>query len=411
MKKILLISDFDSRLAWGVGVINLFKDLGYEASILILRKNKPETSEILEIFKENINYTANIENAKVYELAIRTDIVVLAVGGAAHVKFFYIFNNHYYDSSKSRPLVLSGFNGMVDNTNPHGMLCRLSSDYLLVNSLADLSNFEKTLNYLGVSYNPLVLSGYIRNYLPSVAYEKNNKNSVICYVDQVLIFKNNHEREYVASCLLYIAIKNPDKKLFVKLREKKNTSDPKGKNKNISFYIEKIKKSESLIVHNIVYEYGEPSSVIEKSHHLIGFSSTLLVEGLVKGRNVSIITDLGISHQFGNHVFIGSNLFSSFNDIANGKINEVDECWAEENIFYDQDYLKKLAINIDAKLNDIKHRKNFVDQYYSPKEYPFFFRRIINVNPYKGVIKNEFLQKIKEAIAKAKAFLRRCKKE
>lgn len=267
-----------------------------------------------------------------------------------------------------------GFNGLVDDQDPHPLLCRIGADIICVNSKRNLISFLSFSKSFGFDENCFFLLGYVRDYFSMIPQREAFSIKTVAYIDQDLVYKTNAEKEYVVSRLIDYANLFKNRKIIIKLRGDFNATDPKGTNNNIKYFFDKRNIN---LPTNILFSSGKPEGVIDEADLIIGFSSTMLIEGIIKKKKVAILSDLGISFATGNHVFIGSGLITSFNKLQLDVIPSVNKEWLDLNITDYKEFEKCFFENILRKIENNQDKNSILDLKsvaYEKKDFPFFYK-------------------------------------
>lgn len=367
-KRILLISDFDSRISWGMGVASSFLINEYKIDVFVIG-NKG-------YIKNNASYFKNILEENIYKNLENYQVVIVALGGAANLKFNARFRDWCEKNGffKKRPVIIMGFNGLVDDKDPHGLFCRIGADFICVNSKRNYQSFSKCAKSFNLNFDSLFLLGYSRDYLNEVELCDTNVINTVSYIDQDLIYRSNAERYYIVENLIEYANIFPDRKILIKLRGNINSTDPLGINKNIKYFFDKFCKK---IPNNISFSRESPADILNSSDLLIGFSSTMLIEAIIKKKKVAVLSDFGVSFKTGNHVFINSGLITNFNQLKKDELTIIEDEWFDLNVTNSKSFEEELFISVANKIinqNKAEEMMKLPSLAYDRTDFSFFHR-------------------------------------
>ncbi|EAJ0473021.1 hypothetical protein CLQ18_08875, partial [Campylobacter coli] len=325
--KVLILSDLDSRLKWGLSYAFFLKKY-YKITIYCKEKN-------LSQFQ---NYCLNEYNIlKYHDLKFlleqnnifqNYDLILLSLGGGENIKFFY-YLNRFYDKYKIRPLVITGMNGLTDSNDTHALLCRIGADLICINSLDNLQGFRQKMFLLGLSDKRLFYSGYGRLYNQNKILH-NSEIKTILFIEQPGIPKHIKQKEYLAEKIVKYVNKYPLRRLIIKKRLilHKQHMNIYLKDDTIFDYFVKNKIN---IPNNLVFDDSPIEKLMYQSDLCISFYSTGIIEAIALGIRSIVIKDFGIGRSSENHHFIGSGLLVSLDDWIDDKIPNVNQEWKRNN--------------------------------------------------------------------------------
>jgi hypothetical protein len=105
-----------------------------------------------------------------------------------------------------------------------------------------------------------------------------------------------------------------------------------------------------LIPENLVLSCDNIYDVLKSAELCITISSTAIIESAYAGIKSVVISDFGIRADLSNELFIGSNLFASFDDIINGQIPAINSDWVNSYAISATDNYKKLLEKLGSLL-------------------------------------------------------------
>ncbi len=318
------------------------------------------------------------------------DVVLLALGGGANYKFLQQFHNFFSlkNLNSKRPIVISGFNGIVEPRNSHALLCRVGSDIICLNSKVVYAEFSEILRKLNYTNKTLFLTGLAKDYS---VFSSKNRNKIVFFA-QPDIPKTKRERVYIIERLQELALKYKDYDICIKPRS--NKKDKNITHKEIYFYQDILKE---LKIQNIHLLYNTVENILQSTKMCITIGSTVAIEAIYNNIETVILSDFGIKLEYGNHHFINSGCLMSFNEIISGKKPNINQKWKEEYVLIDGNLLATLNNNIRNKILLQKRTNNMLalePLYYSKENAPFIYLNTKRINKRKKT----FLYRIKNIL-------------
>ncbi|EAI9160221.1 hypothetical protein CXJ96_08260, partial [Campylobacter coli] len=375
--KVLILSDLDSRLKWGLSYAFFLKKY-YKITIYCKEKN-------LSQFQ---NYCLNEYNIlKYHDLKFlleqnnifqNYDLILLSLGGGENIKFFY-YLNRFYDKYKIRPLVITGMNGLTDSNDTHALLCRIGADLICINSLDNLQGFRQKMFLLGLSDKRLFYSGYGRLYNQNKILH-NSEIKTILFIEQPGIPKHIKQKEYLAEKIVKYVNKYPLRRLIIKKRLilHKQHMNIYLKDDTIFDYFVKNKIN---IPNNLVFDDSPIEKLMYQSDLCISFYSTGIIEAIALGIRSIVIKDFGIGRSSENHHFIGSGLLVSLDDWIDDKIPNVNQEWKRNNC---EIINESIVISLKFLIEKLKTSKiERASIFYNEKDFPYFYNFLYKKNKVK----------------------------
>lgn len=387
--KVAIFSDFDSRIKWGLSVCSNMLSAEVLSSAIVDLYFISFDQTCLNYYNVPLNNV--VKYRKKEELICEAnfyDVIVLALGGSDNLSFLSAVN------LLKRPIIISGFNGLTDGYDIHGLLCRYGSDIICVNSCNDMVFFDRALSDLNLSKDSLTLTGFQRSYLNSYKgikniATKNMEREILLFVEQIGIPDTLARLEYLVLGLEEMALLNPDKDVFIKSRKKKGFLNVNYKESARDFndvWNYKIKEKPA----NIYFVDEEIEEILPHVSLCFSFTSTVILEALSLGINVAVLSDFGISKKIGNHVFVGSDLFESIGELSRGARPRVNNCWLKNNLSIN------LSNTLQIKLAKVMGKDRCdIQIYYTKDKFPFYYFKQ-NKKNIKTTFKRYFFYKIQQ---------------
>lgn len=326
---VLVLSDYDSRIKWGV---SLARRLTEPKMIdVVLRPHQAGKVERYlmgvrtVLFDDRpLDFLRNVSLADY-------DIVVVALGGGANVKVVGVVQDRIPAGGR-RPLLVGGFNGLTDSEDPDVILSRVGLDLVTVNCRKDYESFQRFLKALGADGPRLLISGYMREYPDVCDLGSTSGKNEILFVQQDGVPKSAKAFAYLIEKLQAFVLAHPHVRLAIKLRDENRI----GMNRNNAGYNAKRVVQEVLAGDQsggrIWLDCRDVEDSLQSCDEVWSISSTVMLEALLQGKHVVSISDFGISRYLGNAPLIGSNLFVRLDDLACRKGVVLDPVWKSRNL-------------------------------------------------------------------------------
>lgn len=347
-RSLLVVADFDSRIIWAQGVAEYFAAAGFCVTARL-----PAQAKRLP-FKRNEDWIYEFHDdsshAELIKDALRFDVVLVALGGGANLKTINAIREACAkERPRARPVIITGFNGLVDETDIHGLLCRVGSDIICINSPRNLRGFQSTLEQLSLPTSALYLTGFIRPDLGrSSGVERRRTIERVVYADQSGTMSSKKQAQYVAEHLIAYARRFPARQLIIKIRP--SWSVTQGHVESFPI-LQALRQVSGPLPSNLSFDAGDPAAALEKADLLLSFSSTMLIEAMIAGIRCAAISDLGITKRLGNHVFVGSDLLCPFSAILNDDIPVPNPLWLKDNVEFSPRRITEMVAHAKALLD------------------------------------------------------------
>lgn len=348
---ICVIADSDTRWKWGAALARRLvpgTDVALHA-VLLQGRSIPNDRQL-----DDTGYSADMlrrsSTSEVVADLAGTDarIVVLAcVGGAVQALMRALATA--WQARPKRPIVVTGYVGLVYERMVDGLLLRAGADVVLANSQVDAERFRSVFRAVEADPDSIVaaalpfLSG--RPYDPAAAGRK--RPFTTTFVTQPGVPETLEERRYAMAQIVEHATRKPSRRVIVKLR---------GRPGERTTHVEPHHYA-SLLPHrrlpgNVELAYGPMSDVLDRTDLCVTVSSTAAIEAMHRHIPTAILTDFGIRESLGNHVFLDSGAFASWNALHAGVAPKTDPAWAARNGVHDSDPFaaasRRVALLADA---------------------------------------------------------------
>ncbi|MFE2016993.1 DUF6716 putative glycosyltransferase [Streptomyces sp. NPDC059499] len=247
------------------------------------------------------------------------DVVVLAlVGGAVQA----MLHGLAALALPRRPVIVTGYVGVVYEKLADGLLLRHGADIVLANSRHDAERFRAV--YEGVGADASSVTEAALPFLGGAPHRPEEGRDTVVFAAQPSVPASRADRTYLLRRLVEHARLHPGREVLLKLRSKPGEH---------TTHIEELpyqRLAERLpggLPPNFRLVYGHMGEVLDRTDLLVTVSSTAALESLHRRIPTAILSDLGVRETLGNHHFIGSGLVTSWDRLDGGHRPEPDEEW------------------------------------------------------------------------------------
>ncbi|MER5603863.1 DUF6716 putative glycosyltransferase, partial [Streptomyces sp. NPDC002265] len=238
------------------------------------------------------------------------DVLVLAlVGGGVQAMLHGL--RHVWADRTERPVVVTGYVGVVYEKLADGLLLRHGADLVLANSRQDADRFRAV--YEGVGADATSVTEVALPFLGGAPYTVENDPYTVVFAAQPSVPASRKDRAYLLERLIRHARKHPEREVLLKLRSK-----PGEHTTHIEElpYQKLVQKADPPSNFRLVY--GHMGEVLDRTDLLVTVSSTAALEALHRRIPTVVLTDLGVREMLGNHHFVGSGLLASWDQLDAG---------------------------------------------------------------------------------------------
>jgi hypothetical protein len=255
------------------------------------------------------------------------DVLVLAlVGGGVQAVLHGL--RRLWEGTGKRPVVVTGYVGVVYEKLADGLLLRHGADLVLANSRQDAERFRAVYEGVGADASSVTevalpfLGGapYTGEHDPSAKQER--RPCTVVFAAQPSVPESRRDRTYLLDRLVRHARLHPEREVLLKLRSRPGEH---------TTHIEELpyqKLAQKLdLPPNLRLVYGNMGEVLDRTDLLVTVSSTAALESLHRRIPTVVLTDLGVREALGNHHFVGSGCLASWDRLDAGHRPTPDEEW------------------------------------------------------------------------------------
>lgn len=261
------------------------------------------------------------------------DGIFLGAGGQELLTGFQKLADAFATLGSKRPVIITGFPGIIDVGRIGGMLFRCPSDLVLLPAPAQLKIYKRNLSLLGKTTSNAVLYG-----MPSLPHESrppSTKASIrrILFIDQSAIPYSMEERRALINDLLLLLEATPNSEIWIRERVKEGETSihEERAGPKLSALVDQM-RSKFPTLSRITIK-GEPlHTLFQEVDAVLGISSTGLVEALSAGLTTASLGRFSRVPKYGNGFFKGSGIQVDIQDLIRGNWPVADEEWLKRNV-------------------------------------------------------------------------------
>ncbi|WP_028802950.1 DUF6716 putative glycosyltransferase [Streptomyces sp. 142MFCol3.1] len=320
--RVAVLADSDTRWKWGSLTANRLSPAESDMRLdgFLLRGRATPTARQLEevgVRADSLREVSAVEFLR--EMAKESyDVLVLAlVGGAVQAMLHGLA--HAWDGRTRRPVVVTGYVGVVYEKLADGLLLRHGADLVLANSRQDADRFRAV--YEGVGADASSVTEVALPFLGGADYTGNDPYTVV-FAAQPSVPESRKDRTYLLDRLIGHARLHPEREVLLKLRSKPGEH---------TTHIEELPyqklAQKTDLPPNFRLVYGHMGEVLDRTDLLVTVSSTAALESLHRRIPTVVLTDLGVREALGNHHFVGSGCLASWDQLDDGHRPTPDAAW------------------------------------------------------------------------------------
>ncbi|MFI9174109.1 DUF6716 putative glycosyltransferase [Streptomyces lincolnensis] len=259
------------------------------------------------------------------------DVVVIAlVGGGVQAMLHGLA--HVWAGRDKRPVVVTGYVGVVYEKLADGLLLRHGADLVLANSRQDAERFRAV--YEGVGADASSVTEVALPFLGGDTYTGEHDPYRVVFAVQPSVPDNRRDRVYLLERLVGHARLHPEREVLLKLRSRPGEHTTHIEELPYQKLVQRLDPPA-----NFRMAYGHMGEVLDRTDLLVTISSTAALESLHRRIPTVVLTDLGVREVLGNHHFVGSGCLASWDQLDAGHRPTPDEEWvARQGVIADGSY-------------------------------------------------------------------------
>ncbi|MFE2561983.1 DUF6716 putative glycosyltransferase [Streptomyces sp. NPDC059352] len=322
--RVAVLADSDTRWKWGALTARRITTATAEPTGYVLRGRATPTARQLAETGVSTTTPDEVTGAE-FLRAVRDaeargegyDVIVLAlVGGTVRA----VLQGLADLALERRPVIVTGYVGVVYEKLTDGLLLRHGADVVLANSRHDAERFRGVYEGVGAGADSVVEAAL--PFLGGAPYAPEAGRDSLVFAAQPSVPATRAERTYVLRRLIDHARLHPGREVLLKLRSKPGEHTTHLE----EFPFQKLVRELDPPA-NFRLVYGHMGEVLDRTDLLVTVSSTAALEALHRRIPTAILTDLGVREALGNHHFVGSGLLTSFDALDKGLAPTPDEQW------------------------------------------------------------------------------------
>ncbi|MBT2455286.1 DUF6716 putative glycosyltransferase [Streptomyces sp. ISL-86] len=321
--RVAVLADSDTRWKWGALTARRLAPENRLTGYLLRGRATPTARQLGEVGVQADRLTevtcaeflADIEREQF-------DVVVLAlVGGAVQAVLHGV--RALWPDPAERPVLVTGYVGVVYEKLADGLLLRHGADLVLANSRHDAERFRGV--YEGVGADAGAVTETALPFLGGAPYEPaGSRAHTVVFAVQPSVPESRADRAYLLERAAGHARRHPDREVLVKLRSRPGEHTTHLEEQPYQRLAERIPGG---LPANCRLAYGNMGEVLDGTDLLVTVSSTAALESLHRGIPTAVLTDLGIREALGNHHFLGSGCLASWDELDAGLLPQGDPRW------------------------------------------------------------------------------------
>ncbi|MFB6561264.1 MULTISPECIES: DUF6716 putative glycosyltransferase [unclassified Streptomyces] len=322
-KRVAVLADSDTRWKWGALTARRLVPDHQLTGFLLRGRATPTARQLGEVGVRPdrlsevtcTEFLAEIERE-------RYDVVVLALVGGA-VQAVLHGARALWPAPARRPVLVTGYVGVVYEKLADGLLLRHGADVVLANSRHDAQRFRAV--YEGVGADAAAVTETALPFLGGAPYEPaGSRAHTVVFAVQPSVPDSRADRAYLLERAAGHARLHPGREVLIKLRSKPGEHTTHLEEQPYQRLAEKIPGG---LPANCRLVYGNMGEVLDGADLLVTVSSTAALESLHRSIPTAVLTDLGIREALGNHHFLGSGCLASWDQIDSGLLPVGDPAW------------------------------------------------------------------------------------
>ncbi len=315
-----ILADTDSRWKWGAQLARRLSSGPVITGLQSASAPLPSRRQLTDAGLEPDRIRTVSPSELVAALGAETpDVLILALPGGGCQAVLHLIAAA---ELPSRPLLVSGYVGVVYEKMVEGLLMRAGCDVVAANCPADYERFRRVYSDVGVDPDCLVLTRL--SFLGEAAPRPAGRHTVT-FAAQPGVPGSRRHRRYVVERLAGHARRNPEHDVLLKLR---SLPGERATHAELYPYQDLFRELGPTRPANFRLAAGDMGEVLSRTDLLVTVSSTAAVEAIHRGIPTAILTDFGIRESLGNAHFLGSGCLAAFDDLDAGAHPVADGRWA-----------------------------------------------------------------------------------
>ncbi|MFH8707288.1 DUF6716 putative glycosyltransferase [Streptomyces rubrogriseus] len=330
--RVAVLADSDTRWKWGALTATRVRPGDPEIHLdgyLLRGRATPTARQLREVgvSADSLREVTAVEFLRAMDGARGEDsydVLVLALVGGGVQAMLHGLGRVWQDRAE-RPVVVTGYVGVVYEKLADGLLLRHGADLVLANSRQDAERFRAV--YEGVGADAAAVTEVALPFLGGSAYagepgDRGERPYTLVFAAQPSVPDSRRDRTYLLERLIEHARLHPEREVLLKLR-----SRPGEHTTHIEElpYQKLVQRADPPANFRLVY--GHMGEVLDRTDLLVTVSSTAALESLHRRIPTVVLSDLGVREALGNHHFVGSGCLASWDQLDAGHRPAPDPEW------------------------------------------------------------------------------------
>ncbi|WP_367124344.1 DUF6716 putative glycosyltransferase [Streptomyces phytohabitans] len=342
--RVAVLADSDTRWKWGVLTARRIAPDARIEGLLLRGRATPTPRQLAEVGVE-VDSVREVTGTHFVRTAGRDayDVIVLAcVGGAVQAMVHGLAANARAAAGAGdtagarRPVLVTGYVGIVYEKLADGLLLRHGADMVLANSRYDAERFRAVYEGVGADGGSVVECAlpFLGGTGPrpdggpdavgTAGKPAGSHPFTVAFAVQPSVPDNRGDRAYLLRRAAEHARLHPDREVLVKLRSKPGEHTTHIEEEPYQRLAERLPGG---LPANCRLVYGHMGEVLDRTDLLVTVSSTAALESLHRAVPTAVLTDLGVREALGNHHFLGSGCLVSWDQLDAGELPKADPEW------------------------------------------------------------------------------------
>ncbi|MGW0777639.1 DUF6716 putative glycosyltransferase [Streptomyces sp. NPDC002835] len=320
--RVAVLADSDTRWKWGaLTARRIAPSTSVELSGFLLRgRATPTARQLAEVGvrADDLREVTGNEFLRAMKEGAYDVVVLALVGGGVQA----MLHGLAALGLERRPVVVTGYVGVVYEKLSDGLLLRHGADVVLANSRHDAERFRAV--YEGVGADASCVTEAALPFLGGAPYQAKEGRDTVVFAVQPSVPESRADRTYLLRRLVEHARLHPDREVLLKLRSRPGEHTTHLEELPYQKLAEKLPGG---LPPNFRLVYGHMGEVLDRTDLLVTVSSTAALEALHRRIPTAVLTDLGVREALGNHHFLGSGLLASWDQLDGGHRPVPDAHW------------------------------------------------------------------------------------
>jgi hypothetical protein len=319
--RVTVIADSDTRWKWGALTARRIDPEARLDARLLRGRATPTPRQLAELAIPADSMT----ESTMAEILAQTHagtcdvLVVSCVGGTVQALLHGL--SRAWQGHGRRPVLVTGYVGVVYEKLADGLLLRAGADVVLANSADDARRFRDVYDGVGHPTGSIVETA-----LPFLGGEPYRADAgrpfTVTFAVQPSVPDARADRMHLLRRAVGHARLHPAREVLVKLRSKPGEHTTHIEEQPYQKLAATLDPPE-----NLHLVYGAMAEVLDRTDLLVTVSSTAALESLHRGIPTAVLTDLGIRESLGNHHFLGSGCYASWDELDDGRLPRASQDW------------------------------------------------------------------------------------